>query len=242
MEKMVKKIGRVVIVLTMVVGFSMIDAKASEASIRLVDPDEQQVTAVQSRAQAGLETLASANSSPMLEVLDSGTSTRGGLETLGSSGSNVEVLDSGTLDTSFEVSKIYVSNRVTGKKSAYTLRSYNDYKVLLDQLETGTVILITNPVQVSNINRWTQEVGERFTNKNKGDVVTFTEVNVLSPKEIEIFTKAGLDLSKVKALEIRKEFKNNVIKYDDGKTAFDRGMETLNDLVSTWNMIDNLRH
>lgn len=241
MEKMVKKIGRVVIVLTMVVGFSMIDAKASEASIRLVDPDEQQVTAVQSR-QTGLETLASANASPMLEVLDAGTSNSRGLETLGSSGSNVEVLDSGTLDTSFEVSKIYVSNRVTGKKSAYTLRSYNDYKVLLDQLETGTVILITNPVQVSNINRWTQEVGERFTNKNKGDVVTFTEVNVLSPKEIEIFTKAGLDLSKVKVLEIRKEFKNNVIKYDDGKTAFDRGMETLNNVVSTWNMIDNLRH
>ena len=241
MEKMLKKIGRVVLALAMVVGLSMIDAKASEASIRLVDPDEQQVTAVQSR-QTGLETLASANASPRLEVLDAGTSNSRGLETLGSSGSNVEVLDSGTLDTSFEVSKIYVSNRVTGKKSAYTLRSYNDYKVLLDQLETGTVILITNPVQVSNINRWTQEVGERFTNKNKGDVVTFTDVNVLSPKEIEIFTKAGLDLYKVKALEIRKEFKNNIIKYDDGKSDFDRGMETLNNVVSTWNMIDNLRH
>ena len=241
MEKMLKKIGRVVLALAMVVGLSMIDAKASEASIRLVDPDEQQVTAVQSR-QTGLETLASANASPRLEVLDAGTSNSRGLETLGSSGSNVEVLDSGTLDTSFEVSKIYVSNRVTGKKSAYTLRSYNDYKVLLDQLETGTVILITNPVQVSNINRWTQEVGERFTNKNKGDVVTFTDVNVLSPKEIEIFTKAGLDLSKVKALEIRKEFKNNIIKYDDGKSDFDRGMETLHNGVSTRNRIDNFRH
>ena len=241
MGKMLKKFGRLFFVFAVVAGISFANVQASEAAIRLVDPDEQQVTAVQSR-QTGLETLASANASPRLEVLDSGTSNNRGLETLGSSGSNVEVLDSGTLDTSFEVSKIYVSNRVTGKKSSYTLRSYNDYKVLLDQLETGTVILITNPVQVSNINRWTQEVGERFTNKNKGNVVTFTDVNVLSPKEIEIFTKAGLDLSKVKALEIRKEFKNNVIKYDDGKTDFDRGIETLNNIVSTWNMIDNLRH
>ena len=240
MEKMFKNYIRGLFTVAMVITLSFTGLQTSEAAIKLVDPDQQQVAQVQSRST--LETLAPANASPRLEVLDSGTTTNRGLETLGSSGSNVEVLDSGTLDTSFEVSKIYVSNRVTGKKSAYTLRSYNDYKVLLDQLETGTVILITNPIQVSNINRWTQEVGERFTYKNKGDVVTFTDVNVLSPKEVEIFTKAGLDLSKVKAIEIRKEYKNNVIKYDDGKTDFDRGMETLNNVVSTWNMIDNLRH
>ena len=241
MEKMFKDYIRGLFTVAMVITLSFTGLQTSEAAIKLVDPDQQQVAQVQSRST--LETLAPANASPRLEVLDSGTSTNRGLETLGSSGSNVEVLDSGTLDTSFEVSKIYVSNRVTGKKSAYTLRSYNDYKVLLDQLETGTVILITNPIQVSNINRWTQEVSERFTEKNKGTVVSFSDVNVLSPQEIKIFTeKAGLDLTKIKAIEIRKEFKNNIVRYDDGKTDFDRGMETVNNIVSTWNLIDNLRH
>ena len=241
MEKMFKNYIRGLFTVAMVITLSFTGLQTSEAAIKLVDPDQQQVAQVQSRST--LETLAPANASPRLEVLDSGTSTNRGLETLGSSGSNVEVLDSGTLDTSFEVSKIYVSNRVTGKKSAYTLRSYNDYKVLLDQLETGTVILITNPIQVSNINRWTQEVSERFTEKNKGTVVSFSDVNVLSPQEIKIFTeKAGLDLTKIKAIEIRKEFKNNIVRYDDGKTDFDRGMETVNNIVSTWNLIDNLRH
>lgn len=239
MEKMFKNYIRRLFTVAMVITLSFTGLQTSEAAIKLVDPDQQQVAQVQSRST--LETLAPANASSRgIEVLDAGTSSRG-LEQL-AAGSNMEVLDAGTLDTSFEVTKIYVSNRITGRKSAYTLRSYNDYKQLLDSMETGTVILITNPIQVSNINRWTQEVGERFTNKNKGDVVTFTDVNVLSPKEIDVFTKAGLDLSKVKALEIRKEFKNNVIKYDDGKTDFDRGMETLNNVVSTWNMIDNLRH
>lgn len=240
MEKVFKKFGRLFWVVTLAVGLAFANVQASEAAITLVDRDEQQVAVVQSRTQSSLETLAPTNASKKLEVLDSGTSNRG-LEQLSSS-SNMEVLDAGTLDNSFEVTKIYTSNRVTGKKAAYTLSSYSDYKILLDQLETGTVLLITNPVQVSNINKWTQEVGEKFTKNNKGQVVSFSDVNVLSPKEIEIFTKAGLDLSKVKCIEIRKEFKNNVIKYDDGKTDFDRGMETLNNIVSTWNLIDNLRH
>lgn len=240
MEKMLKKIGWLFWVVTLAVGLAFANVQATEAAIRLVDPDQQQVVVAQSRTQSGLETLAPTNASPRLEVLDSGASNRG-LEQL-SSASNMEVLDAGTLDNSFEVTKIYTSNRTTGKKAAYTLRSYNDYKILLDQLETGTVLIITNPVQVSNINRWTQEVGEKFTKNNKGQVVSFSDVNVLSPKETEIFTKAGLDISKVKCIEIRKEFKNNVIKYDDGKTDFDRGMETLNNVVSTWNLIDNLRH
>ena len=241
MEKMFKKFGRLFFAFAVVAGISFVNVQASEAAIRLVDPDEQQVTAVQSRAQAGLETLAPTNATRGIEVLDAGTVSNG-LEQLSSS-SNVEVLDSGTLDNSFEVSKIYVSNRVTGRKSAYTLSSYQDYKILLDKLETGTVLLITNPVQVSNINRWTQEVSERFTEKNKGTVVSFSDVNVLSPQEIKTFTeKAGLDLSKVKAIEIRKEFKSNIVRYDDGKTDFDRGMETVNNIVSTWNLIDNLRH
>ena len=241
MEKMLKKFTRVFFVFTLVAGLTFADVHASEAAIRLLDPDEQQVTAVQSRAQAGLETLAPTNATRGIEVLDAGTVSNG-LEQLSSS-SNVEVLDSGTLDNSFEVTKIYTSNRVTGVKSAYTLSSYQDYKILLDKLETGTVLLITNPIQVSNINRWTQEVSERFTEKNKGTVVSFSDVNVLSPQEIKIFTeKAGLDLTKVKAIEIRKEYKNNIVRYDDGKTDFDRGMETVNNIVSTWNLIDNLRH
>ena len=241
MEKMVKNLNRILCACAVAIGMALCTGvQTSEAAIRLVDSDEQQVVVAQSRSQSGLETLAPTNASPSLEVLDSGASNRG-LEQL-SSASNMEVLDAGTLDNSFEVTKIYTSNRTTGKKAAYTLRSYNDYKILLDQLETGTVLLITNPVQVSNINRWTQEVGEKFTKNNKGQVVSFSDVNVLSPKETEIFTKAGLDLSKVKCIEIRKEFKNNVIKYDDGKTDFDRGMETLNNVVSTWNLIDNLRH
>ena len=241
MEKMVKNLNRILCACALAIVMALCTGvQTSEAAIRLVDPDEQQVAVVQSRSQGGLETLATTNASPRLEVLDSGTSNRG-LEHL-SSTSNMEVLDAGTLDNSFEVTKIYTSNRITGKKAAYTLRSYNDYKILLDQLETGTVLLITNPVQVSNINRWTQQVGEKFTKNNKGQVVSFSDVNVLSPKEIEIFSKAGLDLSKVKCIEIRKEFKNNIVKYDDGKTDFDRGMETLNNVVSTWNLIDNLRH
>lgn len=241
MEKMVKNLNRILCACALAIVMALCTGvQTSEAAIRLVDPDEQQVAVVQSRSQGGLETLATTNASPRLEVLDSGTSNRG-LEHL-SSTSNMEVLDAGTLDNSFEVTKIYTSNRITGKKAAYTLRSYNDYKILLDQLETGTVLLITNPVQVSNINRWTQQVGEKFSKNNKGQVVSFSDVNVLSPKEIEIFSKAGLDLSKVKCIEIRKEFKNNIVKYDDGKTDFDRGMETLNNVVSTWNLIDNLRH
>lgn len=237
MEKMFKNYIRRLFTITMAIAMSFAGLQTSEASIKLVDPDQQQVTQVQSRST--LETLAPANASRGIEVLDAGTSSRG-LEQL-AAGSSVEVLDAGTLDTSFEVTKIYISNRITGRKSAYTLRSYNDYKQLLDNMETGTVILITNPVQVSNINRWTQEVGERFTANNKGTVVTFSDVNVLSPKEIEVFTKAGLDLSKVKALEIRKENKSNIIKYDDGKSDFDRGMETFNNLVSAVNQIDTLR-
>lgn len=241
MEKMVKNLNRILCACALAIVMALCTGvQTSEAAIRLVDPDEQQVAVVQSRSQGGLETLATTNASPRLEVLDSGTSNRG-LEHL-SSTSNMEVLDAGTLDNSFEVTKIYTSNRITGKKAAYTLRSYNDYKILLDQLETGTVLLITNPVQVSNINRWTQQVGEKFSKNNKGQVVSFSDVNVLSPKEIEIFSKAGLDLSKVKCIEIRKEFKNNIVKYDDGKTDFDRGMETLNNVVSTWNLIDNLSH
>ena len=241
MEKMVKNLNRILCACALAIVMALCTGvQTSEAAIRLVDPDEQQVAVVQSRSQGGLETLATTNASPRLEVLDSGTSNRG-LEHL-SSTSNMEVLDAGTLDNSFEVTKIYTSNRITGKKAAYTLRSYNDYKILLDQLETGTVLLITNPVQVSNINRWTQQVGEKFSKNNKGQVVSFSDVNVLSPKEIEIFSKAGLDLSKVKCIEIRKEFKNNIVKYDDGKTDFDRGMKTLNNVVSTWNLIDNLRH
>ena len=237
MEKMFKNYIRRLFTITMAIAMSFAGLQTSEASIKLVDPDQQQVTQVQSRST--LETLAPANASRGIEVLDAGTSSRG-LEQL-AAGSSVEVLDAGTLDTSFEVTKIYISNRITGRKSAYTLRSYNDYKKLLDNMETGTVILITNPVQVSNINRWTQEVGERFTANNKGTVVTFSDVNVLSPKEIEVFTKAGLDLSKVKALEIRKENKSNIIKYDDGKSDFDRGMETFNNVVSAVNQIDTLR-
>lgn len=237
MEKMFKNYIRRLFTITMAIAMSFAGLQTSEASIKLVDPDQQQVTQVQSRST--LETLAPANASRGIEVLDAGTSSRG-LEQL-AAGSSVEVLDAGTLDTSFEVTKIYISNRITGRKSAYTLRSYNDYKQLLDNMETGTVILITNPVQVSNINRWTQEVGERFTANNKGTVVTFSDVNVLSPKEIEVFTKAGLDLSKVKALEIRKENKSNIIKYDDGKSDFDRGMETFNNVVSAVNQIDTLR-
>ena len=241
MEKMVKNLNRILCACAVAIGMALCTGvQTSEAAIRLVDSDEQQVVVAQSRSQSGLETLAPTNASPSLEVLDSGASNRG-LEQL-SSASNMEVLDAGTLDNSFEVTKIYTSNRTTGKKAAYTLRSYNDYKILLDQLETGTVLLITNPVQVSNINRWTQQVGEKFSKNNKGQVVSFSDVNVLSPKEIEIFSKAGLDLSKVKCIEIRKEFKNNIVKYDDGKTDFDRGMETLNNVVSTWNLIDNLRH
>ena len=241
MEKMVKNLNRILCACAVAIGMALCTGvQTSEAAIRLVDSDEQQVVVAQSRSQSGLETLAPTNASPSLEVLDSGASNRG-LEQL-SSASNMEVLDAGTLDNSFEVTKIYTSNRITGKKAAYTLRSYNDYKILLDQLETGTVLLITNPVQVSNINRWTQQVGEKFSKNNKGQVVSFSDVNVLSPKEIEIFSKAGLDLSKVKCIEIRKEFKNNIVKYDDGKTDFDRGMETLNNVVSTWNLIDNLRH
>lgn len=234
---MFKNYIRRLFTITMAIAMSFAGLQTSEASIKLVDPDQQQVTQVQSRST--LETLAPANASRGIEVLDAGTSSRG-LEQL-AAGSSVEVLDAGTLDTSFEVTKIYISNRITGRKSAYTLRSYNDYKQLLDNMETGTVILITNPVQVSNINRWTQEVGERFTANNKGTVVTFSDVNVLSPKEIEVFTKAGLDLSKVKALEIRKENKSNIIKYDDGKSDFDRGMETFNNVVSAVNQIDTLR-
>ena len=237
MEKMFKNYIRRLFTITMAIAMSFAGLQTSEASIKLVDPDQQQVTQVQSRST--LETLAPAHASRGIEVLDAGTSSRG-LEQL-AAGSSVEVLDAGTLDTSFEVTKIYISNRITGRKSAYTLRSYNDYKQLLDNMETGTVILITNPVQVSNINRWTQEVGERFTANNKGTVVTFSDVNVLSPKEIEVFTKAGLDLSKVKALEIRKENKSNIIKYDDGKSDFDRGMETFNNVVSAVNQIDTLR-
>ena len=237
MEKMFKNYIRRLFTITMAIAMSFAGLQTSEASIKLVDPDQQQVTQVQSRST--LETLAPANASRGIEVLDAGTSSRG-LEQL-AAGSSVEVLDAGTLDTSFEVTKIYISNRITGRKSAYTLRSYNDYKQLLDNMETGTVILITNHVQVSNINRWTQEVGERFTANNKGTVVTFSDVNVLSPKEIEVFTKAGLDLSKVKALEIRKENKSNIIKYDDGKSDFDRGMETFNNVVSAVNQIDTLR-
>lgn len=238
MEKMLKNCIRGLFTVAMAITLSFTGLQTSEASIKLVDPDQQQVAQLQSRST--LETLAPANASSRgIEVLDAGTSSRG-LEQL-AAGSSVEVLDAGTLDTSFEVTKIYLSNRITGRKSAYTLRSYNDYKQLLDSMETGTVILITNPVQVSNINRWTQEVGERFTANNKGTVVTFSDVNVLSPKEIEVFTKAGLDLSKVKALEIRKENKSNIIKYDDGKTDFDRGMETFNNVVSAVNQIDTLR-
>ena len=241
MEKMVKNLNRILCACAVAIGMALCTGvQTSEAAIRLVDSDEQQVVVAQSRSQSGLETLAPTNASPSLEVLDSGASNRG-LEQL-SSASNMEVLDAGTLDNSFEVTKIYTSNRITGKKAAYTLRSYNDYKILLDQLETGTVLLITNPVQVSNINRWTQQVGEKFSKNNKGQVVSFSDVNVLSPKEIEIFSKAGLDLSKVKCIEIRKEFKNNIVKYDDGKTDFDRGMEKLNNVVSKWNIIDNLRH
>lgn len=239
MEKMLKRSGRLFFGMVLAIGLLFSNVQASEAAIRLVDPDQQQVTQLQSRNT--LETLAPASVSGGIEVLDSGTSS-GGLEQL-SAGSNVEVLDSGTLDNSFEVSKIYVSNRVTGRKSAYTLSSYQDYKILLDKLETGTVLLITNPVQVSNINRWTQEVSERFTEKNKGTVVSFSDVNVLSPQEIKIFTeKAGLDLTKVKSIEIRKEYKSNIVRYDDGKTDFDHTMETINHIASTVNMIDNLRH
>lgn len=238
MEKMLKQFGRIFVGLAFMLVTSFCNITTSEAAIKLVDQDEQPMLQEYSRQQPGLEILASNGKSGM-EVLEQGSS-NSQLEQLAST-SNMEVLDQGSLDNSFEVTKIFVSNRITGQKSAYTLKSYNDYKLLLDKLETGSVIIITSPIQVSNINKWSQEVGEKFTRDNKGVVVSFSDVNSLSQREIDIFSKY-VDLSKCKSIEIRKEYKSNIIKYDDGKTDFDRGMETLNNLVSTWNMIDNLRH
>lgn len=233
----IKKITRFVVLCALVSCFALADVATSEAAIQLVDPSSQQRVVAQNsgRQSASLERLAMSSQE---EVLDKGSHQ---LERLAGA-SNEEVLDEGTLDSQFEVTKLYISNRITGRKSAYPMRSYADYKKLLDSLETGTVILITNPIQVSNINRWTSEVSEQFTKNNKGQVVSFTDVTSLSPMETEKFTAAGLDLSKVKAIEIRKEYKTNVVKYDDGKTEFDRGMETLNNIVSTWNLIDNIRN
>lgn len=238
MEKILKKIVRFFGIVTIAVGLAFTNVQATEAAITLLDPDEQTVVVSESRTQSRLETLAPTNESPRLEVLDSGSS-NGGLENLASA-SNVEVLDAGTLDNSFEVSTIYTSDRTTGVKMAYKLSSYRDYQVMLNKLDTGTVLILTNPVQVSNINKWTSEVGNEYSEKGKGLVVSFSEVPALSPGEIDKFTKAGVNLSNVKLIEIRKEYKDSVVKYNDGRTGFDRTIETINNVVSTWNMIDNL--
>lgn len=237
MEKMCKKI-RLVMVAVCLSFITLGMSSTSEAAIKLVDPATQK-SAVQNVQSAGLERLGSGSKEL---VIEEGTTTPK-LEKLGRNSSSGEILIDGgrTIDNQFEETVIYISNRITGRKSGYPMRSYQDYKELLDGLDTGTIILITSPIQVSNINKWTSEVSDEFSKNGKGVVVSFTDVASLSPVEVEKFTAAGLDLSKVKAIEIRKENKNNTIRYDDGKTDLDRGMETFNNVVSAINQIDTLR-
>lgn len=237
MEKMFKKI-RLVMVAVCLSLLTLGVTSNTEAAIKLVDPSTQK-SAVQNVQSAGLERLGSGSKEL---VIEEGSRTPR-LEKLGKSSSSGEILIDGgkTIDNQFEETVIYISNRITGRKSGYPMRSYQDYKDLLDMIDTGTIILITNPIQVSNINKWTAEVSDEFAKTGKGVVVTFSEVASLSPLEIEKFTAAGLDLSKVKAIEIRKENKNTTIRYDDGKSDFDRGMETFNNVVSAVNQIDTLR-
>lgn len=243
MEKILKKV-RFVICALIISGFTLGMTSNSEAAIQLVDPSTQRASVeATSNQSSGLERLGSSRAGSKELVIDQGSTTPK-LEQLGRSSSRSgEILidDGRTIDNQFEETVIYISNRITGRKSGYPMKSYQDYKELLDMLDTGTVILITNPIQVSNINKWTSEVSDDFTKNGKGVVVSFSEVSSLSPGEIEKFTAAGVDLSKVKAIEIRKENKNNIIRYDDGKTDLDRGMETFNNVVSAINQIDTLR-
>lgn len=227
---MEKKFMRKLVASMFSVGVLCFAPVVSQAAVTIVPMDTQ--TSVSVSSGKGLESLGSSTEAKAttLEKVQ-----KGGMEKLGSSFGNQKILDDGV-----ETTIIFTSDRSTGAKSAWKMESYSDYKALLDSLDTGTILVLTSPMQTSMLQKYAAEQADNLARTQKGITVTFAEVTSVTEREKEIFSKYT-DISKDRIVSIQKQYNDKEVKYNDGRTKMDRTMETINNAVGVWNMIDSIR-